>query len=94
MRPSNEQRIETLRSRRAEIDAELARLQAKSRVQTRKQDTRRKILIGAVIMQEMKSKPEVNLMVLNLLEERLTKPRDRELFSLPCRPDPAESPSI
>ena len=80
MRPSNQERIEALRVRRAEIDAELSRLSARARADSRKQDTRRKILIGAVILQEMQDKPEFRDYVHSLLKARLSKPRDRELF--------------
>lgn len=83
MRPSNQNRIESLRSRRAQIDAELARLEAKAKGEARKADTRRKILIGALVMQEMASNPDLEKLVKELTESRLTKPRDRALFQLP-----------
>lgn len=88
MRPTNEQRIEALRQRRAQLDAELSRLEAKARTETRKQDTRRKILIGAVILQEMKDRPEFDEWVTGLLRDRLKKPHDRDLFQL--GPAPAQ----
>lgn len=90
MRPSNEQRIEALRSRRAQIDAELARLQAKARVLARKEDTRRKILIGAIMMQEMASRPDFDRYVRSLLFDRLEKPRDRALFGFSAGPEPTQ----
>lgn len=83
MRPSNQNRIESLRSRRAQIDAELTRLEAKARGEARKADTRRKILIGALVLQEMTSNPDLEKLVMELAAERLTKPRDRDLFQLP-----------
>ena len=82
MRPTNQDRIEALRSRRAQIDAELSRLEAKARVEHRKIDTRRKILIGAVILQEMADREDFSQFVHGLLAQRLTKPRDRNLFDL------------
>jgi hypothetical protein len=48
----------------------------------RKADTRRKILIGAVVMQEMEKRQEFYLWVEGLLKERLKHPRDRALFGL------------
>ena len=83
MPPSPDQKLEALRKRRAAIDAEVNRLQAKARAENRKHDTRRKILIGAVVMQEMEDSPDrVGAWVRNLLSERLKKPRDRALFGL------------
>lgn len=82
MRPSNQNRIESLRSRRAQIDAELARLEAKAKGEARKADTRRKILLGAVVMQEMISDPSLEKLVMDLVAKNLVRPRDRELFGL------------
>ena len=84
MRPSNLERIENLRARRAQLDAELSRLESKTRAENRKMDTRRKILIGAIIMQEMADDPDVAAHVQGLLDKRLNKPRDRSLFNLPA----------
>ncbi len=81
---SNEERLENLRKKKAALDAEVNRLQAKKRVADRKADTRRKILLGAVVMQEMVSNPgKIGVWANELLAERLTKPRDRALFDLP-----------
>lgn len=83
MRPTNAERLENLRKRRAALDAELGRLEARERAEKRKQDTRRKILLGAVVMQEMENHPdEIGVWARKLLAERLTKPRDRALFNL------------
>ncbi len=82
MRPGTPKRIETLEAKKAQIDAELARLKARSRTESRKAETRRKILIGAVVMQEMGTRAEINAWVGKLLDQRLIKDRDRALFGL------------
>lgn len=82
MSPSHEARIENLRSRRAQIDAEILRLHARDKTQSRKDDTRRKILIGALIMSEMEGRQDFNDWVRSLLARKLNKPRDRALFGL------------
>lgn len=90
MPPGNDKRIEALRTKRAQIDAELTRLHAQSRAEERKADTRRKILIGAIILQEMEAQLEIDAWVRKLLQERLRKDRDRTLFGLlplPSAPD-------
>ena len=91
MRPSTQQRIEAIRAKRAQMDAELARLEGRVRSETRKLDTRRKILIGAVVMQEMESQPDIDAWIRKLLNERLLKNRDRVLFDLAELPSPAPS---
>jgi hypothetical protein len=93
MRPTNSERLENLRKRRAVLDAELNRLEARERTEKRKQDTRRKILLGAVVMQEMEAKPDdIGVWANKLLADRLTKDRDRALFGLqPCQ-TPSQEP--
>lgn len=82
MRRTNTERIDALRSRRAQIDAELLRLEAKAKAEDRKSDTRRKILIGAVVMQEMERRNDFAAWIKRLLGQRLTRPRDRALFGM------------
>jgi len=86
MRPTNEQREKLLLQRRAQIDAQLALLKARDKEKERKADTRRKILIGAVVMQEMEKNPETDGWVRGLLKSRLVKDRDRDLFGLVALP--------
>lgn len=87
----NDQKIERLQTRKAQIEAELAKLRARGRVADRKADTRRKILIGAVALQEMESRADFDAWMRRLLRERLTKARDRALFDLPPL-EPANDP--
>jgi hypothetical protein len=82
MRATSEQRLETLKEKRSQIDAELTRLESKMKTESRKRDTRRKILVGAVILQEMDGRPDFEEYVTALLQDRLIKPRDRALFNL------------
>ncbi len=83
MRKTEDERLEDLKRRRAALDAEVNRLQAKKRAEDRKADTRRKILLGAVVMQEIDAQPDkIGVWAKSLLSERLTKPRDRALFGL------------
>ncbi|MBS1714209.1 MAG: hypothetical protein JST30_07715 [Armatimonadetes bacterium] len=77
-----ENRIEVLKQKRAQLDAEIQRLAARNRMQSRKDDTRRKILIGAVVMLEMADHEEFARFIRKALSKRLMKPRDRQLFNL------------
>jgi len=56
------------------------RLRAKEREQHRKDDTRRKILIGACMMKLAEDSPEANDRMLKQLDRFLTEDRDRSLF--------------
>ena len=52
----------------------------------RKTDTRRKILIGAMVLNHVDQKPASNAALLSDLDEFLERDRDRALFDLPPRP--------
>jgi len=82
MLPRHQKRAETLRAKKAQIEAQLAQIDARAKTAKRKAETRRKILIGAVILQEMALRPDFDAWVYKLLEKRLTKDRDRQLFGL------------
>ena len=60
------------------LDQELA----KSTLLKRKDDTRRKILIGAMIIGKAKNDPEFNKQVLAELDCFLEREADRKLFNL------------
>ena len=78
-----ERKLDTLRRRRATIDAEMLRIEAKTRFNKRKADTRRKILVGAIMLREMENDPlGFGNWAEKLLEEKITRPRDRMLFRL------------
>lgn len=55
---------------------------AKHDYKKRKEDTRRKILIGAMILGEMKNNPKTEKEIMERLDNFLDKPKDRELFGL------------
>lgn len=71
-----------LKAERAEITRAKRRENAKIQNQMRKDQTRRKILVGAAILQkiELDQWPEEKL--LNLMNAFLTRDKDRELFGL------------
>jgi hypothetical protein len=53
------------------------------RTEERKKDTRRKILLGAVVFEGMAVNEKIAAWANRVLARRLTKPRDRALFGLP-----------
>ncbi|RKG29705.1 mobilization protein [Acinetobacter rongchengensis] len=72
---------EKLNQLKAQKQAALAREKAKQKVQERKNDTRRKILLGSYLLKKMEDEAEKQK-ILAGLNEYLTEDRDRKLFGL------------
>lgn len=82
---SLEQRIakqeERLNQLKAQKQAKDAREKAKQKEQDRKNDTRRKILLGSYLLKKMEDEAEKQKTLAGL-NEYLTEERDRKLFDL------------
>lgn len=79
---TNEERIEALKTKQKKIAAQMANLRAKQRTDERKRDTRRKILVGAVVLNQAETNDSARTKLWKLLDKALEKDRDRELFGL------------
>ena len=75
----NEERLKQLK---AQKQAVLAREKARQKAQDRKDDTRRKILLGLYLLNKMEDEAEKEK-ILAGINEYLTEDRDRKLFNLP-----------
>ena len=75
----NEERLKQLK---AQKQAVLAREKARQKAQDRKDDTRRKILLGSYLLKKMEDESEKEKILMEL-NEYLTENRDRQLFDLP-----------
>ena len=77
-----EGRLKQLKARQQRVEARRRFIEAK---RTRKVDTRRKVLVGAVVLAraEQGHLPEAELRA--WLDEALTRDDDRALFELPAR---------
>ena len=76
-------RLEELLKKREQLNAQIHQARAFESAQNRKEDTRRKILLGALMMQMM-SKGELDRdLIRKRLSEFLTRESDRKLFELP-----------
>lgn len=77
-----------LKERLAQIKARKQQIQARERAadakKKRKDDTRRKILTGALVLELMESDPEKNRTFRALLNTFLSRNDDRALFDLPA----------
>ena len=75
-------RLNTLKAKKAALEAQIRREEGRERSRRYKLDTRRKILAGAAVLDEAEHKPEYQATLLKLLGRFLTKPQDRDLFGL------------
>jgi len=64
------------------IEARIRQIQNKENEKQRKADTRRKILAGAWVLDEVDQRPDFKEFVYGKLSSFLTKPDDRALFGL------------
>ena len=78
-----EAQLEKLKQLKARKQAIEAREKSKQKEQERKDDTRRKILLGSYLIKKMQANEVNKNKVLADLNEYLTEDRDRQLFDLP-----------
>lgn len=76
-----EERLAELREREARLRREQERLKARLSVEERKRDTRRRILLGSLVLARLESEPALRAIVERELAGFLTRPGDRELFA-------------
>ena len=77
-----EAQLEKLKQLKAQKQAIEAREKTKQKEQERKDDTRRKILLGSYLIKKMQNEANKEK-ILTELNEYLTENRDRQLFDLP-----------
>ena len=75
------QKAELLK-RKAQLEERLKAIEARESAQKRKEDTRRKILVGAVCLAHAEHKPEFKKWLMETLQKTLEKPAERALFGL------------
>ena len=88
--------IEAKEKRLAQLKAQKQKMEAleRTRISTlaRKQDTRRKVLAGAMLLEMMERNSEVKHEMLGRLSKFLTRPEDRTLFGLATGSAPSAAP--
>lgn len=77
-------RIEKLLKQREQIEAQIKAAKAKDRARSRKDDTRRKVIVGALALSHMEHHPEGPFAreLQALLLAHVTRPQDRLLLGL------------
>ena len=71
-----------LDARKAKLNARTRRVRSRLSARERKTDTRRKILVGAMMLKLADQHTETKDFMLKHLDDFLEHPRDRELFDL------------
>jgi hypothetical protein len=86
---TEQERIEAYRKKIAQLEAKAELKENRQKAEATKglsaADTRRKILIGALIQEEMEKNPGKKENILSKLDAFLARPNDRALFELPPR---------
>lgn len=77
------ERVKKLKEQKKMIEQRLRKQQNSDRKKERKDDTRRKILAGAWLLDEMNQREDFKEFVYKKLDSFLTRPADRALFGLP-----------
>jgi hypothetical protein len=87
--PKLDEQISTLEEKLNALKLRAQRIEARKRAieskRERKADTRRKILVGAVVMAKVEQKVMDEKLLRGWLDEALTRVDDRALFKLPPR---------
>lgn len=73
-------RLERLQEQRWVLEARIKEARAQERVRVRKEETRKKIVVGAYFLDQMEENPALEKQVLDRLRRTLKRTIDRELF--------------
>ena len=80
------EKINKLRDKQKQIAEQIRREEARVRAKERKEETRRKILVGAYILDKATRDEQYHGWLQKSLDGFLTRPDDRALFGLPPLP--------
>jgi hypothetical protein len=82
-RKTEQERLAELEAKKAALEAQMQAIQARQNERHRKDDTRRKVLVGAAVLAEAEKDPAAMRKLMTLLDKHLTRPVDRAVFDLP-----------
>jgi len=78
-------KLDQLTKKREQLNAQIQAIKSKEAIQKRKDDTRRKVLIGGVVMKLLRTGEMPEDRITKMLDNHLEKDADRALFDLPER---------
>jgi len=84
-RKTPEERLADLQEQQEQLKARISREKARIASQKRKDDTRRKIIIGGAVMAHAKNNEEFDKAIADLLDKYVPADRDRKLLGLAPR---------
>jgi hypothetical protein len=90
MTEKKQNQLDRLKEQRNALNAKIQSAEARSRVSERKQDTRRKILIGAYYLEQAQRDSPKWAELQQIMTRYLTRDSDRRLFELPPLTAPTE----
>ena len=82
-RKTPEQQLAELETQKKQLSARIQKTKAKVRTVERKQDTRRKIIAGALALEHAEIDPAFGEQLRRLINRHVDRAQDRELFNLP-----------
>ena len=88
-------KIAALKAKQEELAAQLSALTAKAKVEDRKRDTRRKIVVGGAILAALETDTALADTLRRVLAANVTRPMDRDVISdlLDEKSKPAAKPN-
>ncbi len=86
-------RLGELLKKREQLNAQIQKIRAREASKKRKEDTRRKILLGALVMEMMQKGELDRKVILKRLEGFLTRDIDRRLFDFSVAQDSKDKES-
>lgn len=80
-RRSHAEQLATLQEQRAKLDARMKALQARQKEETRKTDTRRKIVVGGAVLAHAALHPEFAAVLRGVLKVAVTRDIDKAVVA-------------
>ena len=78
-------KLEKLLQKKKQLEAQIAVVKQREKAEERKKDTRRKILVGSVLMRMVEQGELEHDKLQKMLDRHLSRAQDRALFGLPPR---------
>ena len=75
-------KLEKLKRKQEQLKEQIQKEAQRVKAQNRKDDTRRKILLGAMVLDRMSKNDEYKQKIISTLDSYLKNEKDRELFNL------------
>ena len=85
--------LDALLKKREILEARIAQEKAKARTRTRKEENRRKVLMGAAVLYNAENDPVFKQTVMRLVDGFLKRPDERAAFDLPPLSDQQDAAS-